>query len=316
VIATKAGATLLGSAPPPLPRAAVLVTGASSGIGYATTLHLARGGTVVFAGVRREIDAERVARDGGENVRPLLLDITDAESIARTRLAVTRAADVKLVGLVNNAGISIAGPLEMLPMAELRRIFDVNFFGTIAVTQSFLPLLREHKGRIVNVSSIGGKLAAPFVGAYAASKFALEAASDALRIELRPFGIHVALVEPGAVKTPIWQVSADKSLRVLDTIPQSARVAYDEMIRNIVRFSQQMEKRAIAPERVAAVIDRALSETRPQARYLVGTDARMRLLVARLPEGLRDRIVAAVVGAPLKAPRRKRSEAKHQPVTA
>jgi NAD(P)-dependent dehydrogenase (short-subunit alcohol dehydrogenase family) len=316
VIATKAGATLLGTAPPRLPSEAVLITGAASGIGYATAMRLARKGQIVYAGVRRESDAEIVAIEGGENVRPLILDIGDEASIARARTAISRAHDVRLTGLVNNAGISIAGPLEMLPMEELRRLFEVNFFGTIAMMQAFIPLLREHRGRIVNVSSIGGKLAAPFVGAYAASKFALEAASDSLRLELRPFGIDVAIVEPGAVKTPMWQRSADESLRVLDTIPQSSRIAYDEMIRNIVRFAQQMEKRGIPPEQVAASIDRALHDPHPKARYLVGSDARVRLLVARLPEGLRDRIVATIAGAPLKPPRIGRNKTKSRTVNA
>jgi NAD(P)-dependent dehydrogenase (short-subunit alcohol dehydrogenase family) len=316
VIATKAGATLLGNGPPSLPRPAVIVTGASSGIGYATALRLARSGTLVYAGVRRQGDADTVAREGGENVRPILLDVTDAESIAHARSEIAAARDSKLVGLVNNAGIATGGPLEMLPMAELRRVFEVNFFATIAMTQAFLPLIREHRGRIVNVSSIGGKLAPPLVGAYAASKFALEAASDALRLELRPFGVGVVLVEPGAVKTAIWQRGADESLRILDTIPEAARIAYDDMIRNMVRLSQKMEKRGIAPERVAAVIERALTDRHPRARYLVGVDARVRLFVARLPEGVRDRIVAAVVGAPTRPPRKTRAPAKSRVVGA
>jgi NAD(P)-dependent dehydrogenase (short-subunit alcohol dehydrogenase family) len=236
-------------------------------------------------------------------LRPLILDITDSESILRAKTAIARASDVSLVGLVNNAGVAIAGPLEVLPIEALRRQFDVNFFGTIETTQAFLPALREAGGRIVNVSSIGGKLAAPFVGAYASSKFALEAASDALRVELRPFGVAVALIEPGAVKTPIWSRSADASLRLFDALPPAARLAYDDMIRNMQRVSQQMEKRGIPPERVAAAIERALFAARPRARYLVGTDARLRLLVAHLPDGVRDRIVAAFVGAP---PRPKR----------
>ena len=313
MIATKAGASLLGDEPPALPRAAVLVTGASSGIGYATAIRLARRGTIVFAGVRRQTDAETIAREGGLNVRPLVLDITDSESIARAKTAISRASDVTLVGLVNNAGVAVAGPLELLPIEALRRQFDVYFFGTIETTQAFLPILRETGGRIVNVSSIGGKLAAPFVGAYASSKFALEAASDALRVELRPFGVAVALIEPGAVKTPIWSRSAEASLRIFDALPPAARSVYDDMIRNMQRISQQMEKRGIPPERVAAAIERALFSPRPRARYLVGRDARVRLLVARLPEGIRDRIVAAVVGSP---PKPKREEPQKVAVSA
>jgi NAD(P)-dependent dehydrogenase (short-subunit alcohol dehydrogenase family) len=302
MVATKAGATIMGDVPPPGRRPAILVTGASSGIGYATVMRLARRGTIVYAGVRRQADAELVAREGGTNVRPLILDITDSTSIARARTALSRAADVELAGLVNNAGVAVAGPLELLPPEELRRQFDVNFFGTIELTQAFLPMLRESAGRIVNVSSIGGKLSAPFVGAYASSKFALEAASDALRLELRPFGVSVALVEPGAVKTPIWQRSSAASRSLFDGLAREARESYQSTIDNMARLAEQMEKRGIPPERVAQAIERALFAPRPRARYLVGADARVRLFVARLPDGWRDRIVSAAIGS-AKAPR-------------
>jgi NAD(P)-dependent dehydrogenase (short-subunit alcohol dehydrogenase family) len=297
----------MGDDPLPVRRPAILVTGASSGIGYATAMRLARRGTIVYAGVRRQADAELVAREGGTNVRPLILDITDSTSIARARTAVSRASDVVLAGLVNNAGVAVAGPLEVLPLEELRKQFDVNFFGTIEMTQAFLPLLRESAGRIVNVSSIGGKLAAPFVGAYASSKFALEAASDALRLELRPFGVSVALVEPGAVKTPIWQRSSAASRGVFGGLAPEARDSYEAMVANMTRLAEQMEKRGIPPERVAEAIERALYAPRPRARYLVGADARVRLFVARLPEGLRDRIVSAAIGS-AKAPNPRRQE--------
>jgi NAD(P)-dependent dehydrogenase (short-subunit alcohol dehydrogenase family) len=287
----------MGDDLPSRPRPAVLITGASSGIGYATVMRLARRGTIVYAGVRRQADAELVAREGGTNVRPLILDIADSVSIARAQTAISRASDIALAGLVNNAGVAVAGPLELLPMDELRKQFDVNFFGAIEMTQAFLPLLRETGGRIVNVSSIGGKLAAPFVGAYASSKFALEAASDALRLELRPFGVSVALVEPGAVNTPIWQRSSEASRAVFNGLAPLARESYETMIANMTRLAEQMEKRGIPPERVAEAIERALYAPRPRARYLVGADARMRLFVARLPEGLRDKIVAAAIGS-------------------
>jgi NAD(P)-dependent dehydrogenase (short-subunit alcohol dehydrogenase family) len=289
---------------------AVLVTGASTGIGYATTMRLARRGTIVYAGVRRQSDADVVVREGGERVRPLLLDVTDPAAIARAHETIAAARDVRLAGLVNNAGIVVAGPIELLPMDELRRQFDVNFFGAIALVQTFLPLLRQTRGRIVNVSSISGKFASPYVGAYAASKFALEAATDALRVELRPFGIGVALVEPGAVKTPIWERTADASLRMFETVPFAARALYDEMIRKVMRLSQDLERHGVPPERVALAIERALCEAKPQARYLVGNDARFQLVVARLPEVVRDRLVAARIGVPAKPPRERTSKPK------
>jgi len=276
-------------------RGAVLVTGASSGIGYATALRLAQHG-IVFAGVRGTPDAEKLARAGGPSLRPLILDVTDAASIERARAAVA-AAGTRLDGIVNNAGIALAGPLEVLPAAELRRQFDVNFFGPLALAQAFLPLLRAQGGRIVNVSSIGGKLAAPFAGAYASSKFALEAASDALRVELRGL-VHVAIVEPGAVKTPIWRRGAQESTRIFEAAPEALRAPYATAVRAMLQIAQTLEHRGIAPERVARAIEHALYARRPRARYLVGTDARLRLAVARLPEGVRDRIVAAVIGLP------------------
>lgn len=280
---------------PPPRRGAVLLTGASSGIGHATALRLAARG-IVFAGVRAEADAEKLAREGGASLRPLLLDVTDAASIERARAAVA-ACGTRLDGIVNNAGIALAGPLEVLPAADLRRQFEVNFFGPLALAQAFLPLLRAHGGRIVNVSSIGGKLAAPFAGAYASSKFALEAASDALRVELRGI-VHVAVVEPGAVNTPIWRRGAAESVRIFDAAPETLRAPYASAVRAMLQLSQTLERRGIAPERVAAAIEHALYARRPRARYLVGIDARLRLAVARLPEGVRDRIVAAVIGLP------------------
>ena len=275
---------------------AVLVTGASSGIGHATALRLARHGTIVFAGIRRQADGESLLREGAGNIKPMLIDVADQTSILRAHAKIESLREYRLDGLVNNAGTSLAGPLELLPLAEIRKQFEVNFFGALAMIQTFLPLLRDSGGRIVNVSSISGKLAAPFVGAYSASKFALEAASDALRLELRPFGVSVSVVEPGAVRTPIWRRSADASLRILDEAPLERRADYDAAIRHMMRFAQQQELRGVPPEHVARVIERALVARRPQARYLVGADARLRLLVARLPEALRDLIITAAIG--------------------
>ncbi|MGP6159740.1 MAG: SDR family oxidoreductase [Vulcanimicrobiaceae bacterium] len=278
-------------------RSAVLVSGASSGIGLATTLRLAQRGTLVFAGVRTREDAETLERDGGGAVKPVLLDVTDPDSILRARARIEMQREARLDGVVNNAGIAVAGPLEFLPLDELRRQFDVNYFGTIAVVQAFLPLLRGSRGRIVNISSVGGRISMPFLGAYASSKFALEAASDALRVELRPFGIAVSLIEPGAVRTPIWERSAQASLRILDNLPAAARRVYEAPVHSLVRIGQRTGREGIAPERVALAIERALYSKRPRARYVVGFDARVRLLLARLPDALRDRILLAALDA-------------------
>ena len=276
---------------------AVFLTGASTGIGRAATLRLAKHGIVVYAGVRSEADADRLLAEGGDRIRPLLVEVTDSRSIEHARALIAGASDTRLAGIVNNAGIAVAGPLEMLPAAELRRQFEVNFFAPMAIAQAFLPQLRATRGRIVNVSSIGGKFAAPFVGAYAASKFALEAASDSMRIELRPAGVAVVLVEPGGVKTPIWSRSSAASQHIYSDAPAELREAYAEMLGNMQRISAKMDARGIDPERVAIAIERGLFAKFPRARYLVGGDARARLAVARLPDGIRDAIVARAVGA-------------------
>jgi len=295
-ITTANGSTKEGGGATLRRQGAVLITGASTGIGFATALRLARHGTIVFAGIRRQIDGENLLREGAGNIRPMLIDVVDQGSLLRARAKIESLREYRLDGLVNNAGIALGGPLELLPLDELRKQFEVNFFGAIAAIQTFLPLLRESGGRIVNVSSIGGKLAAPLMGAYSASKFALEAASDALRLELRPFGVAVSIVEPGSVKTPLWRRSTESSLKIMDDVAAETRSDYDAMIRNVTRLAQRQEMNAIPPEQVARVIERALFARRPRARYLVGIDARIRLLVARLPEPLRDLIVMAALG--------------------
>jgi NAD(P)-dependent dehydrogenase (short-subunit alcohol dehydrogenase family) len=267
---------------------AVLVTGTSTGIGRATALHLAKRGTIVYAGVRRASDGEKLAADGGANIRPLQVDVTDAISIATAVETIAARGDVRLGALVNNAGAAFAGPLEMLPPSALRAQFDVNFFGPIALAQAVLPLLRETRGRIINVSSIGGKLVTPFVGAYSASKFSLEAASDAMRVELAPWGVRVVLIEPGAVKTPIWQSASDRSLAMLDGVPPALRALYEKPIAALLKLSAQQERDGTTPERVAAAIVRALDAKSPRARYLVGIDARVLRVLSRLPDPARD----------------------------
>ena len=180
----------------------VLVTGASSGIGEATALRLARAGWRVLAGVRASADAERLRAAAGERLEPVTIDVTEPATIAA---AAEGLGDEPLHGLVNNAGTALAMPLEFLPLDQFRRQLEVNLVGQVAVTQAVLPNLRSARGRIVNVGSIAGRSSLPFLGAYAASKHGLEAVTDALRVELRPFGITVTIVEPGTIATPIWR---------------------------------------------------------------------------------------------------------------
>ncbi|MEK7693262.1 MAG: SDR family oxidoreductase, partial [Chloroflexota bacterium] len=184
----------------------VVITGASTGIGEACALHLDALGWRVFAGVRKGADGEALQRKASARLIPVRIDVTDQASIASACDAVAQELGARgLDGLVNNAGIAVAAPLEFVPIDDLRRQLEINVIGQIAVTQAFLALIRTARGRIVNIGSVSGKLATPFTGPYSASKFAMEALTDALRIELRPWKIEVSIVEPGSIATPIWE---------------------------------------------------------------------------------------------------------------
>jgi NAD(P)-dependent dehydrogenase (short-subunit alcohol dehydrogenase family) len=277
--------------------AAVLVTGASSGIGAAAAAALAQRGYTVFAGVRSATDAQRVQALHA-NVRALILDVSDAAAIAGAA-ATIRDTGIPLIGLVNNAGIAVGGPLESIPLDELRRQFDVNVFGAIALTQALLPLLRAQPSRIVFVGSVSGRMPMPYVAPYSASKFALRALADALRIELRPARVDVCLIEPGSVATPIWskgRAMRDTMMtRITDTMPSYYRSATESLLRGI-----EGEERGGMP--VAVVVDailRALTDPKPKARQILGGTARLGALLAMmLPPALYDRFVRATMKLP------------------
>ena len=263
---------------------AVLVTGASSGIGQASALRLAASGWRVFGGVRSEEDAERLREHG---VEPLQLDVTDSATIA----AAAGVVGGELYGLVDNAGIAIAAPLELVPLDELRRQLEVNVVGQVAVLQAFLPLLRRSQGRVVLVGSVGGRSALPFLGPYAASKHALEAIADSLRVELAPWWISVSIVEPASVKTAIWTKGAAQADLMRAGISHDRNELYAARIE---RFRGVALKRGpgIDPDVVARVVEHALTASCPKARYLVGRDAHIRAWIERLPTRLRDRVLA------------------------
>ena len=267
----------------------VVITGASSGIGLACALRLDRAGLRVFAGVRQEADAEALRRQASDRLIPLFLDVTLPESIAAARQAVEAATgSAGLQGLVNNAGVPLGGPLEFLSLDDIRGQFEVNFFGAIAVTQAFLPLLRHGHGRIVNISSSNGLLALPFLGPYAASKFALEAVSDSWRVELNPWGIAVSLVEPGAVATPVWDKGAVRASRAFEAMPPRAHGLYGP----VFGLLSGIQEHGLPPDEVAKQVERALLASRPRVRYPVGRNARLFALLRRLPVCLRDRLLA------------------------
>jgi len=271
----------------------VLITGASTGIGEATALHLAELGFRVLAGVRREADAERL-RGSHEGVEPITVDIVDAESVAAAvRVVGETTGDRGLHGLVNNAGVAVSGPVELLPVEEWRRQMEVNFLGHVAVTQALIPALRSGRGRIVNMSSVGGRMALPGLGAYNASKFAMEAFSDSLRRELRPWDVEVVVVEPGAVKTPIWDRGESRADSLLDQVPEESLRLYADLIEGLRSRSRQEAERGVEPHRVAEVVARALTARRPRTRYVVGRpEVKVRVAAARvLPDRAFDALV-------------------------
>jgi NAD(P)-dependent dehydrogenase (short-subunit alcohol dehydrogenase family) len=275
----------------------VVVTGAARGIGAAVVRRLAGDGFRVIAGVRRADDADTLRGELGERVVPVLLDITDRDALAAAAdLVRAEVGDRGLAGLVNNAGIAVAAPLEFLPTDDLRRQLEVNVVGQHAVTRALLPLLRRTRGRIVFVGSIGGRIAAPMTGSYHASKFALRALTDSLRLELSPWGMEVILVEPGAVATPIWETSIAAADRLAATLPAEVEELYGAAIESARATALRNSARGIPAERVAAVVARALTIRRPRTRYLVGPDARIAAVVAALPDRLRDRLVMSQSG--------------------
>jgi NAD(P)-dependent dehydrogenase (short-subunit alcohol dehydrogenase family) len=296
-----------------------LITGASTGIGKATALHLTRAGWDVLAGVRTPAAGEAlltgsgiggsVGGGGGGHLTPVQLDITDSAQIAAAaELVEQRTGSQGLDALVNNAGIAVGGPLEMLPMAELRGLMDVNFFGHIAVTQALIPALRRAGtpastprgggragGRIVLLSSIGGLITTPYMSPYHASKYALEAVGNALRVELSRSHIQVTLIEPGSVATPIWE----KGNELIDgvEVPEELRQYYGHVPKAMAKTLEDTARRGVPPERVAKTIERALTAKRMRARYLVGLDAHAMVWASRLlPDLVFDRVLRRAVG--------------------
>ena len=269
---------------------AVLITGASTGIGRAAALRLDGAGWRVFAGVRREEDAAALAGVASNRLLPLILDVTEAEQIAAAAERIEAEAGGRLDGLVNNAGVAIPGPLETLAIEDFRRQVEINLTGHVAVTQALLPSIRSARGRIVFVSSIGGRVALPLTGAYHAAKFGIEAVGDVFRQELRPWDIAVAIVEPGSIDTPIWE----RGERTADEIGTVEReTLYGKAVEGYRKAIRETAERGIPPERVAKAIEHALTSGHPRARYLVGLEARLAARAKLLiPTRIFDRIVA------------------------
>lgn len=272
---------------------AVLITGASRGIGRVTALRLAASGWDVYAGVRRSGDGEEL-RSASERITPVVLDVTDAEQVA----ALPDKIPV-LDALVNNAGVAVLGPVEGVPVEDLRRQFDVNVIGQIAVTQALLPRLRASHGRIVFTSSLSGRVATPLTGAYNASKFALEAAADALRMELRPWGVRVSLVEPAQVATDIWAKAGDDLDEAEESMSPDARALYRDHFAGFRKTIPLSQKLAVPADDVARTIEKALTARRARARYVVGLGPKAQLLVSEAsPTSVRDAVLRKAMGVP------------------
>ncbi|MHC4837437.1 MAG: SDR family oxidoreductase [Planctomycetota bacterium] len=275
------------------PASSIVVTGASTGIGHALCLDLAREGRTVFGSVRREEDGAQLREASDGRVRPLLFDVTDDEAVAAGAAEVAAALDGAPLGaLVNNAGIAVAGPLEYLPMAEFRRQMAVNVEGVLRTTQAFLPLMRGGRGRIVNLSSIAGRVAFPLSGPYNASKFALEGMSDALRMELQAFGHEVVLIEPGPVQSEIWATSGREAEEMAEALPARAREDYGPMMTKVKEVVEKAARDALPVEDCVKVLRRALDAPRPRTRYAVGRGPKFLLAIRRL---LSDRVMDRLV---------------------
>ena len=286
------------SAKPNTPLRSVLITGASTGIGEACALHLAARGWRVFAGVRRDEDGQALVSKAPGKVLPVLLDVTRQSDIDAAAAYIGGiVGDAGLHGLFNNAGIGVGGPLEFLPPDMILQQFQVNVFGAIAVTQAFLPLVRQARGRILFTSSNSGFWCEPFLSVYGGTKHALEAIGDSLRVELRPWGIHVALIEPGMIKTPIWDKARQAAGSASEILPAEALELYAAPLAALRRMVQKTPGIAASPRRVALAAQHALESRRPRTRYRVGIDSRIQFYLRRLmTDRMRDRLAMWIMG--------------------
>lgn len=278
----------------------VVITGCSTGIGEACALRLDRIGWNVFAGVRRDADGEALRSKASDRLKPVILDVADSTTIEAAAKEVRDAVGAEgLAGLVNNAGISVGGPLEFIPLDDVRRQLEVNVTGQIATTQAFLELLRTGKGRVVNIGSIGGRFAVPFAGPYTASKYAMEGLTDCLRMELSPWGIHVSIVEPASVATPIWEKGLGAATEMISRMPPRAMELYGAAVPTMRTLVEEEARIGIAPDEVAKRVAHALTAPRPKTRYVLGKQARLRVFLTKfVPDRMRDSLVFRITGLP------------------
>lgn len=273
----------------------VLVTGAARGIGRAIVEHLASAGWDVIAGVRSEQDATAITKVDPQRVSAVILDITNSDHIAKLSDALPKRLDA----VVNNAGVAVGGPVETVTPDDWRKILEVNVIGQFAVTRAALPRLRESRGRVVFISSVNGRIATPMLGPYSASKFALEAGCDALRVELKAWGIPVVLIEPAQTDTDMWRTADDMVLQIEADMSPEHRDLYAKHIAGMKKFVPTVRKMASPTTKVVAVVEEALTARRPKARYVVAFLPKVQAaVVPNLPTALRDRVMTMLVGLP------------------
>ena len=273
----------------------VLVTGAGRGIGKSIVEHLAARGWHVTAGVRSERDAAAVTALDPQRISSVILDVTDAGHIA----ALNGSLPERLDAIVNNAGVVVTGPMETVTPDEWRKQLEINVIGQLAVTKAVLPWLRKSRGRVVFISSVNGRLSMSLIGAYCASKFALEAAADALRMELRPWHIGVAIVEPSQTSTDMWHTADDMVEQAVATLTPEHRDLYARHIAGMKKMIPVAQKMAVPAQRVSAVVEEALTARRPRARYVVRAGPKLQVaLMTNLPALARDRVLRRISGQP------------------
>jgi NAD(P)-dependent dehydrogenase (short-subunit alcohol dehydrogenase family) len=282
----------------PTSQKSAVITGASSGIGLSCVARMSRAGWQVFAGVRKEADRENLRHNFAANVCPVLMDVESEASIAVAAAEIERQLSGRgLDGLVNVAGIGMVCPIEYATMQDLRKIFDVNFFGQVAIIQAFSRLLRKQRGRIVNITTVGVNIAIPFGGLLNGSKSAFAKVSDTLRLEMHPFGVRVIAIEPGSISTPAVDKTLGDLEKVILNLPAEAQALYGASIRRMGRRGYAMEKNGSSPDVVAAAVHHALTSSRPRIRYRVGKHAKLLAILPKiLPESVMDGILHRMLG--------------------
>ncbi len=268
---------------------AIVITGTSTGIGKACALYLDKMGFKVYAGVRKQANGDNLKKEASDRLTPIILDVTDDESISVAAAIIKKETGNQVFGLINNAGIGRGGALEVTPVAEIRKVMEVNVIGLMAVTQAFIPMLRKSKGRIINIGSTSSLLAFPGASVYCASKFAVRAITDSLRVELKPFDMKVILVAPGAIESEIWKKGKAYKEKLRETISPEISQLYAPLIKIGEKINAEIKK--IPAIGVAKAVAHAFTSSKPKSYYIVGKDAKGAAKAAKLPKGLMDWII-------------------------